>query len=184
MIKESLLVLGIIGMIAMNVACGNDAPVSTPFPSPTPTNQPTPTLSETGNQSNITSTPVATPSNSNSGTNGDSNDIKALGIKLFLEVPDNAAPQALWCSQCHTVSSLDGANGLIGPDLSHIGTDAANRKDGLSAEQYIKESIANPQLFVPQGVERSTPGLMTDAIVDKLTGDQVDALVAFLLAQQ
>jgi hypothetical protein len=76
------------------------------------------------------------------------------------------------------------AAGLIGPDLTHIATDAATRKPGKSAADYIRESIKQPAVFVAQGVERATPGLMTDAIVKGLTDDQVNALVAFLLEQK
>ena len=54
----------------------------------------------------------------------------------------------------------------------------------MSAEDYLRESIVNPELRVAEGVERATPGLMTTAIVGGLTDEQVDALVAFLLTLQ
>jgi hypothetical protein len=73
------------------------------------------------------------------------------------------------------------AAGLIGPDHTHIGSDATDRVAGMSAEDYLRESIMDPELRVAEGVERATAGLMTKAIVEKLTDDQVDALVAFLL---
>ncbi len=98
-----------------------------------------------------------------------------------MAAPANAGAQALWCSTCHQIEGV--AAGLIGPDLTHIGTDAATRKAGMSAEDYIRESIKSPTAFVAEGVARATPGLMTDAIVEGLTADQIDALVAFLLAQ-
>jgi len=101
------------------------------------------------------------------------------GRELYLNVPDNAAPQALWCSQCHTIEGV--AAGLIGPDHTHLATEAANRTPGLSAEEYIRESIKNPEVFVAEGVPRSMPGLMTNAITEKLTDKQIEDLVAFLL---
>ena len=107
---------------------------------------------------------------------------EALGRELFLTVPDSAAPQALWCSQCHTIEGI--SEGLIGPDLTHICTSAATRVPGFSAEEYIRESIVDPEAFVPEGVERASPGLMTKAITEKLTEEQVEALVAFLLTVQ
>jgi hypothetical protein len=76
------------------------------------------------------------------------------------------------------------AAGLIGPDLTHIATDAANRKPGMSARDYIRESIRDPEVFVPTGVDRATAGLMTNSITQGLTDDQVDALVAFLLERE
>ena len=103
------------------------------------------------------------------------------GQELFLSPPSNAGPQALWCSQCHVIEGISG--GLTGPDLTHVGTDAATRKPGFSAEEYIRESIKLPEEHIAEGVERATPGLMTSSITEGLTVAQVDALVEFLLAQ-
>ncbi len=86
------------------------------------------------------------------------------------------------CSACHTVEGISA--GLVGPDLTHIGTDAATRKPGVSAEAYIRESIREPDAFVAEGVARAIPGLMTSAITANLSDDQVAALVEFLLAQK
>ena len=106
----------------------------------------------------------------------------AEGQALFMTPPPNVGPQALWCSQCHAIEGL--ADGLIGPELTNIGSAAATRQPGTSARDYLVESLRNPDGFIPDGVERATPGLMTLAIVQDLTDEQVDALVAFLLAQQ
>ena len=76
------------------------------------------------------------------------------------------------------------AIGLLGPDLSTIGADAAGRQPGVSAEDYLRESIRDPEAFIAEGVERNTPGLMLTAITAGLTDVDVDALVAFLLEQQ
>ena len=86
------------------------------------------------------------------------------------------------CAACHTVEGITA--GLVGPDLTHIGTDASNRKSGVAAEDYLTESIRNPEAFVAEGVERAIPGLMTSAITANLTDQQVAALVQFLLAQK
>jgi cytochrome c oxidase subunit 4 len=106
----------------------------------------------------------------------------AAGEQVFMNVPDNAAPQALWCNTCHQIEGL--AAGLIGPDLTHIATDAANRISGMSAAEYIRQSIMEPDSFIPEGVERATAGLMTPAITENLTDKQVEDLVAFLLQQE
>ncbi len=86
------------------------------------------------------------------------------------------------CSACHTIEGI--SPGLVGPDLTHIGTDAATRKPGVSAEAYIRESIREPDAFVAEGVARAIPGLMTSAITASLSDDEVAALVEFLLAQK
>ncbi len=88
------------------------------------------------------------------------------------------------CMTCHTIEGVPGAVGVIGPDLTHIATEAATRKPGMSAEEYLYESIQEPEIFIAEGVERALPGLMTDAIVSGLTDADVDALVVFLLAQE
>ena len=103
---------------------------------------------------------------------------EARGCDLFVSPPPEVGAQPLWCSTCHTIEGL--SQGLIGPDLTHIGTEAATRIPGSSAEQYIRESIKDPAAFICP-VERCTPGLMTSAIVGGLTDEQVDDLVAFLL---
>ncbi len=73
---------------------------------------------------------------------------------------------------------------MLGPDLTHIGTDAETRKPGVSAEDYIRESIKDPEAFVAEGVERATAGLMLASVTANLTDGQVDALVEFLLEQK
>ena len=109
-------------------------------------------------------------------------DLVATGREIYMNVPANVGAQALWCYQCHRIEGL--TEGLIGPDHTQLGTLAATRKPGLSAAEYIEESIRDPELSVAEGVERATRGLMTKAIVEGLTNDQVSALVAFLLAQK
>lgn len=109
----------------------------------------------------------------------DDNSPAALGCQLFLNVPESVGAQALWCYQCHLIEGL--STGIVGPELTDIGTYAAARKDGLTAKQYIRESIKNPEVFIPEGVERALPGLMTEAIVVGMTNDEVDKLVAFML---
>ena len=86
------------------------------------------------------------------------------------------------CAACHTIEGV--TTGRVGPDLTHIGTDAGTRKPGVSAEDYIRESIREPEVFVAEGVERAIPGLMTAALTANLTDGQVDALVEFLLKQK
>ncbi|MFQ6027203.1 MAG: cytochrome C oxidase subunit IV family protein [Dehalococcoidia bacterium] len=86
------------------------------------------------------------------------------------------------CGACHTIEGI--TTGAVGPDLTHIGTDAAERQDGVTARDYITESIESPEAFVATGVERAIPGVMTSAVVSSLTEDDVAALVEFLLAQK
>ena len=178
-----LLALGT--FLALAAACGGGgdsiaAPTVTTAPATsTPTSAPetpTPTTAATS-----TPTPTIAPPTQPPTGNGD---LVARGRELYLNVPDNAAPQALWCYQCHFIEGIPEAAGLIGPDHTHIGRDPVGRIPGLSAEEYLRQSIQDPEAHVAEGVERATPGLMTNAITEDLTNDQVDALVAFLLTQK
>jgi mono/diheme cytochrome c family protein len=103
------------------------------------------------------------------------------GRELFLAVPSNAGPQTLWCQQCHTIEGVPGADGRVGPELTHIGISAAGRKPGMSAQEYLRESLVDPETYVAPGVERATVGLMTPSITGGLTAEQIDAIVALLL---
>ena len=88
------------------------------------------------------------------------------------------------CGACHKIEGISSAVGMLGPELTHIGTDASARKPGMSAKEYLYESIREPQAFVAEGVERSVPNIMTAAITAGLTDAEVDALVEFLSVQE
>ena len=106
----------------------------------------------------------------------------ASGRQIFITGAGEGA--ATPCVTCHTVDGVTEAVGLLGPDLSHIGTEAANRQPGVSAEDYLVQSIREPEAFVAEGVERAVPGLMLTAITAGLSDADVEALVAFLLEQK
>lgn len=80
------------------------------------------------------------------------------------------------CSTCH---SLEPGVTIVGPSLAGIGTHAADRIEGVSAEQYIRNSILHPGDFLVPGFSN----LMQQNFGDLLTAEQINALVAFLLTQ-
>ena len=88
------------------------------------------------------------------------------------------------CLTCHTIQGT--AEGLLGPELTFIGADAATRREGYTAREYITESILDSEAFIAQGVERAKEGLMTTILIQglNLTDDEVKALVEFLYSQQ
>ena len=79
------------------------------------------------------------------------------------------------CNVCHAIEGL--SEGTIGPELNTIATVAATRKSGLSAEEYIRESIEKPIDFVVDGYDP----IMPPTIRDTLTDEELEVLVAFLL---
>lgn len=91
---------------------------------------------------------------------------KVAGAKVFA---------AKTCAACHTVSSVPGATGAVGPKLDGLGERAGSRVSGLSAEAYIKQSIENPTAFVTPGFAPSMPSLRAS-----MTDHEFNDLVAFL----
>ena len=86
------------------------------------------------------------------------------------------------CYTCHKIESVPQAVGVIGPDQTNIGTDGANRIPGMSAEEYIRQSIVEPDAYLVEGY---AGGLMAPLVTAaNLSEDQIDALVEFLLEQK
>jgi mono/diheme cytochrome c family protein len=83
---------------------------------------------------------------------------------------------AAGCAGCHTFGPA-GSNGTIGPSLDELQTQAGNIEPGKSAEQYVREAIQDPDAFVVEGY---SAGVMP-SFQGKLTDEQVDALVEYLL---
>ncbi len=83
------------------------------------------------------------------------------------------------CPSCHALTGVPSAVGQIGSKLDGIGTAAATRKPGMSAEAYIKESIDNPQAFIAPGYSAPSPMPANQA-----TGKDLDNLIAYLLTQK
>ena len=97
-------------------------------------------------------------------------DPMAYGRQLFTQ---------FGCNACHTLKDA-GAVGQIGPDLDGIGTRAATRVPGQSADEYIRTSITKPGAFI---VPNFQPVMPTD-YGQRMTPQEVDALVQYLLGQK
>jgi mono/diheme cytochrome c family protein len=96
----------------------------------------------------------------------------AEGAQLFA---DSTLGGLAGCSACHSVTS--GGFGT-GPSLAQIGLTAGERVPGLSAEEYLRQSILDPNAYL---VDDYTRGLMPPGYGDNLTEDEIDSLVAYLL---
>jgi mono/diheme cytochrome c family protein len=82
------------------------------------------------------------------------------------------------CAACHAL--VDGVV-LSGPSLAHIAVTAQTRIEGMTAEDYIRESIVNPDAYAIKGFQA---GLMRQDFSRSLTSDEVNDLVAFLMTQK
>jgi mono/diheme cytochrome c family protein len=78
------------------------------------------------------------------------------------------------CVTCH---SREPDRVLVGPSLAGIAGVAATRVPGLSAEEYLRESIIDPDAFVVPGFEA---GRMPSVWSEVLTGAEIEALVDYL----
>jgi cytochrome c5 len=77
------------------------------------------------------------------------------------------------CSGCH--GETDGA----GPARPGIGERAATRVEGMSAEEYIHQSIVDPSAHVVEGFG----DIMPKDYEQQFSPEEIDSLVAYLLTQ-
>jgi mono/diheme cytochrome c family protein len=78
------------------------------------------------------------------------------------------------CEICHKI----GQKGTRAPDLAGIGARAVKTKPGMSAKQYIIESLINPNAFVVEGYPPIMPAVDKPPI--SLNRSELWALTAFL----
>ena len=98
----------------------------------------------------------------------ESNDPVARGQRVYLDKG---------CGGCHTIEGLSA--GTVGPNQTTIGALAENRIPGMSAEEYILESILDPSAFV---IEDYPDDVMPKNYNELIESDQISDLVAFLLS--
>jgi len=84
------------------------------------------------------------------------------------------------CNACHALTDA-GAIGQVGPNLDGIGARAGTRVAGLSAEDYIRQSILDPGAFV---VPDFPDGVMPRDFGARIPQSELDALVDYLLEQK
>ena len=90
------------------------------------------------------------------------------------------------CIGCHTLGAL--SNGQVGPVLTNVGTDAIAEaeKTGQTVEEWMRESIINPNAVVAANCPTGpcAPNIMPQNSGEIYTEEQINDLVAFLLAQK
>ncbi|NIM95306.1 MAG: cytochrome c oxidase subunit II [Anaerolineales bacterium] len=83
------------------------------------------------------------------------------------------------CGACHILSDA-GMTGVVGPSLDGIGARAGGMISGISARQYILKSITAPDSFIVEGYPT---GVMPTDVGERLTEEELDTLVDYLLEQ-
>jgi cytochrome c2 len=94
------------------------------------------------------------------------------GAQFFAQGQGEAPP----CSTCHqTVTGQFGFT--IGPNLDGIGERAGIRVDGLTAEEYLRQSMLEPRRYIVPGYRN----MMYSNYNSHLTEQDVQDLIAYLL---
>ncbi len=101
----------------------------------------------------------------------------ANGERLFNETIIGSA-SAPGCITCH---SLEPGVVIVGPSHSDIGARAETAVEGMSAEDYLRQSIVEPNAHITEGY---TEGVMYQNYGEELTNTQINDLVAFMLTQR
>lgn len=98
----------------------------------------------------------------------------ANGETLFAQatIGPNNAPG---CITCH---SLEPDVVIVGPSQAGLATRAQSRVAGMSAADYIHQSIVEPNAYIVEGFAE---GLMYQFYATDLTEDQINDLVAYTL---
>ena len=120
------------------------------------------------------------------GARGEEQAAEKRGREVFLSATAN-------CFACHSIEALGIRGGQRGPDLSDAGKQAQARKPGMSAEDYLRQSIVDPwECFTPlpgSGLlecqpaadpANTYPQLMPPGSQDRLSRRELDDLVAYL----
>lgn len=115
-----------------------------------------------------------------------SDGLAAEGARLFVEREGGQA-----CAACHTVQGLDGAGGVVGPDLTHL----MSRKEFAGAIFPLYEQLGPKEFDLSQPREDLLKAWLENPVAMKpmqpefgigmpnlnLTDEEVAALTAFLL---
>lgn len=89
------------------------------------------------------------------------------------------------CGSCHKIGDLGEAH-KVGPDLTYIGLTASERVPDVAAEAYIRQSIIEPNAYLAPECPNAAcmPGIMPQNYGDRLSDEQIETLVSFLMTQQ
>lgn len=106
------------------------------------------------------------------GESGSGGGSAQAGEKLFEQA---AIGNQAGCSTCH---SLEPDVILVGPSLAGVADRAGERVADLPAEDYLRQSIIDPDAYTVEGFSASVMPLVWSSVLEE---EQINDLVAFLL---
>lgn len=169
--------------VARATTAADDAPTTaptatiTPEPATATSEPPTVTAEPTEEPTAETQSQAAPPAGNDTLSVMVSLANPANGETLFNTSFDtNVGPFA--CFTCHNVDSEEKK---IGPGQLHIGERAATRIEGLSAAQYIYNSITDPNAYIVEGFVEN---LMPSNYTDLLTEQEIYDIIAYMFTLQ
>lgn len=83
------------------------------------------------------------------------------------------------CGACHTLEDM-GTTSTVGPDMNGIGQRAGERIEGMTAEDYIRQSLLDPSAHLVEGF---ADGLMPQDLDQRMSEAELEAIVQYLLNQ-
>lgn len=96
----------------------------------------------------------------------------ARGAQLFAQGQEDTPP----CSTCHRVISRQ-VGFSIGPNLAGIDERAGTQVAGLSAKEYLRQSILEPERYIVSGYR----DIMYPDYRTQFTEQNIEDLIAYLL---
>jgi mono/diheme cytochrome c family protein len=88
--------------------------------------------------------------------------------------------EANQCLGCHAVG--DRGNAAVGPSLNGLAARIDSYGLGQSAEAYIHEALVDPAAYLPASCPTGQCANIMPSYADRLSDDELNALVAFLLS--
>jgi len=121
-------------------------------------------------------TPEATEQATEEAEAGDEATPEATGAAGAASTGDPDAGETLFVSTC---SACHGEQDGPGPALTGMGERAEDRVEGMTAEEYIHESIVDPSAHVVEGFA----DIMPKTYDEQFSDEEIANLVAFILTQ-
>lgn len=140
----------------------------------TTSTRPAPTTSSTSSSTTSTTT-ASTTSSSTNGLGELPPGNAAAGEELF----NTPMPEVRFSDSCSTCHSEEGQEKKWGPVLQGIGDVAGDRVEGMSALDYLQQSIIDPRAYTLEGWDPHMPTNYRSFLTDQEIAD----LIAFLVEQ-